>query len=153
MNILRLHKSHIEKIVELSCEFDEYIQSLSSVQRSSFDREKKRKQILENAFWKKKVFSGYVGKIGKDIVGFVFYHYGFDPDEMEWKVIYMFELFVSEQARGKWAGKALIEKLQSHPDSLGLYFGVWKKNLPTIWFYQKLGADWIENVPFMKLMK
>ena len=99
MNILRLHKSHIEKIVELSCEFDEYIQSLSSVQRSSFDREKKRKQILENAFWKKKVFSGYVAKIGKDIVGFVFYHYGFDPDEMEWKVIYMFELFVSEQGK------------------------------------------------------
>lgn len=153
IQILPLRKSHIDSIIELNVEFDTYLSSLSNTKTNVLDVKKKRIQILENAFGKRKIFSGYVAKVSWEIVGFTFYHYGFDPDEMEGKVIYMFELFVSEKARGKWVWKALIEKLQSHEDSLGLYFAVWKKNPYAIEFYQKLGANWVEDVPFMKLMK
>lgn len=153
MKVVSLRKSHIDLLVELASEFEDYIQSLSSVERESFDIEWKKRQLLKYAFWKDKIFSGYVAKSWKEIVGFTLYHYGFDPDEMQGKVIYMFELFVSEQSRWKWAWRALIQKLQSHEDSLGLYFWVWKKNLPTIEFYKKMWADWIEDVPFMKLLK
>jgi GNAT superfamily N-acetyltransferase len=153
MQILSLSKSHIDGLVQLESEFEDYIQSLSSVERDNFDREAKKQQLLKYAFWKDKIFSGYVAKIWKNIVWYVLYHYGFDPDEMQGKIIYMTNLFVTEKVRWKWVGKALIAKLQSHPDSIGIYFWVWKKNIPTIWFYQKLGADWIEDVPFMKLMK
>lgn len=34
-----------------------------------------------------------------EIVGYALYHYGFDPDEMQGKVIYLIDLFVSEKAR------------------------------------------------------
>lgn len=153
LEIIPLQKKHLDRLVELAWEFDDYITSLSSGERVPFDRESKKQQFLTYAFWKDKVFSGYVAKIDWEIIGFTLYHYWFDPDDMQGKVIYMIELFVTEKFRWMWAARALIAKLQSHPDSIGLYFWVWKKNIPTIQFYQKLGADWIEDVPFMKLMK
>ncbi len=151
--IIPLRKSHINSIIELNIEFESYLNSLSRSNRDTFDGEKKRAQILEYAFWNKKLFSGYVARIWKKIVGYAFYHSGFDPDEMQGKVIYLIDLYVRGQARGKWVGKALIEKLQDDKDSLGLYFAVWKKNPTAIEFYKRLGADWEEEVPFMKLMK
>lgn len=153
MQILHFRKAHIDEILFLNQEFEKYLDALSSAPRRPFDINKKRQQLLEHAFWKKKCYSGYIAKIDNEIVWFTFYHYGFDPDEMDGKVIYMIELFVSEKARGKWVGRALIEKLQSHPDSLWIYFWVWKKNLSAIEFYKKLGAEWEEDVPFMKLLK
>jgi GNAT superfamily N-acetyltransferase len=153
MKILSLRKSHINSVIELNIEFEDYLQSLSSWPRELFDIEKKRQQLLEHAFWKKRSYFGYVAKIDNEIVGYALYHYGFDPDELQGKVIYLIDLFISELARGHWVWKALVEKLQSHEDSIGLYFWVWRKNLGAIEFYKKMGADWIEDVPFMKLMK
>ena len=153
MQILHFRKSHIDSILRLNLEFERYLDSLSSSPRRPFDVEKKRKQLLKYAFWKNKSFSGYVAKIENEIVGFTFYHYGFDPDEMQGKVIHLIDFFVSEKARGKWVGRALIEKLQSHEDSIGLYFWVWRKNLGAIEFYKKMWAEWCDDVPFMKLLK
>jgi ribosomal protein S18 acetylase RimI-like enzyme len=153
MQIFRLHPSHIEWILNLNLEFERYLQSLSSWPRAEFDVEKKREQLIYHAFWKKKSYSGYVAKIDSEIVGYAFYHYGFDPDEMQGKVIHLIDFFVSEKARRKWVGRALIEKLQSHEDSLGLYFWVWKKNVGAIKFYQSLWSERCDDVPFMKLLK
>lgn len=153
MQILHFHKSHINSIIDLNLEFEKYLDTLSSSPRRPFDIEKKRIQLLKHAFGKKRSYSGYVAKIWKEIVWFTFYHYGFDPDEMDGKVIYMIELFVSEWARGKWVGRALISKLQSHEDSIWLYFWVWKKNISAVDFYRKIWADWVDDVPFMKLLK
>lgn len=153
MHIIPLRRSHLESILALQLEFEDYLQSLSSEKRPDFDIEKKRNMLLENAFGKKKNFSGYIARIENEIVGYVFYHYGFDPDEMQGKILYVIDLFVSEKAHGQWVGRTLISKLQSHPDSLGLYFAVWTKNTFAIEFYKKLGARLCDDVPFMKLMK
>lgn len=153
MKILRFQKSHLEKVLDLSEEFWVYLQWLSHIDHWVHDRESQKRRFLQYAFWSKKAFSGYIVKIDTEIVGYGLYHYGFDPDEMQGKVIYLIDLFVSEKARWKWVWKALIEKLQSHEDSLGIYFWVWKKNQKGIGFYKKMGADWVEDVPFMKLMK
>lgn len=153
VKIIKFRPYHIDGVMQLNLEFEEYLASLSIYPRPGYDSNEERKQILKYAFWDEKAFSGYVAKIGEEIVGLAFYHYGFDPDEFRWKVIYLISLFVSEKARGKWVGRALIEKLQSHEDSLWLYFWVWKKNLPAIEFYKKMWADWVEDVPFMKLLK
>ena len=153
MQILHFRPSHIDAVIELMQEFDVYLQSLSSVKREDFDIELQKVKLTKYGFWKDKSFSGYVAEIDNRIIGYALYHYGFDPDEMQGKIIHLIDFFVSECARGQWVGRALIEKLQSHEDSLGLYFWVWMKNAWAIEFYKKLGADWIEDVPFMKLMK
>jgi ribosomal protein S18 acetylase RimI-like enzyme len=31
-----------------------------------------------------------------------------------------------------------------------VYFGVWLKNKAAIKFYEKLGAEWVDEVPFMR---
>ena len=101
VRIYSLRRSHLDGILELQLEFEQCLQSLSSEKRSDFDIEKKRKILLENAFGKKKNFSGYVAKIDSKIVGYILYHSGFDPDEMRGKIIYVIDLFVSEKARGQ----------------------------------------------------
>lgn len=152
MKIIKFLPRHIESVIELSREFDAYLWTLSTSPRIDFSTSKMRSIFENEVFGKKKILSGYIAKIDGEIVGYVLYHSGFDPDEMQWKIIYIVDLFVSEKARRQWVWKSLIEKLQSHPDSLGLYFGVWKKNTWAIDFYKNIGADWIEDVPFMKLM-
>lgn len=153
MQILPFQLSHLESVLDLSLEFWEYLSSIAKQDTGIHDRESQRNRYLQYAFSEEKSFSGYVATVENEILGYAMYHYGFDPDEMQWKVIYLIDLFVSEKARGKWVGRALIEKLQSHEDSLGVYFWVWKKNIPAIEFYKKMWADWVEDVPFMRLMK
>ena len=153
MQILHFRKSHIDAVVELNREFEQYIADLSSGPRDSFDAHENKQKILRYCFWKEKLLSGYVAKMDGKIVGFVLYQYGIDPDEFRGKIIHMVDLFVTSNYRGKWVGRALMEKLQSHEDSLGLYFAVWKKNLSTIEFYKSIGAAWIDDVPYMKLLK
>jgi GNAT superfamily N-acetyltransferase len=108
---------------------------------------------LKYAFWKEKSFSGYIVKNWDEIIAFALYHYGFDPYSFRWKCIYLISFFVSQKTRWQWVGTSLLEKLQSHDDSVWLFFPVWIRNKWAIEFYQKLGADWIEDVPYMKLMK
>lgn len=153
MHILPLNISHLDSILDLYWEFGGYLNSIAKQDTGIHDRESQKNRYLHYAFSKNPSFTGYVAKLDGAIVGYAMYHYGFDPDEMQWKVIYLIDFFVSEKARGHWVGRALIEKLQSHEDSLWLYFWVWKKNISAIGFYKKMWADWIEDVPFMKLMK
>ncbi len=153
MKILPFSPSHIDAVIELMREFNHYLQSLSSIDRDDFDEVKQREKLLRYWFWEEKSFSWYVAAIDNEIVGYALYHYGFDPDEMQWRVIHLIDFFVSERARRKWVWKALIEKLQSHTDSIGLYFWVWRKNLSAIEFYKKMWAEWCEDVPYMKLLK
>ena len=153
MQILHFRKSHIDAVVQLMREFDEYLQSLSSGKREDFDEEKQKEKLLKYGFGKEKSFSGYITKIDNKIVWYALYHYGFDPDEMQGKVIHLIDFFVSERTRGKWVGRTLIEKLQSHEDSIWLYFWVWKENIWAIEFYKKMWAEWCEDVPYMKLLK
>ncbi len=153
IKILSLRKTHIDHVVELVWEFEKYLESLSSGLRDTFYAHASKQKILRYWFGKEKSFSWYIAEIDGSIVGYAFYHYGFDPDEMQGKVIHLIDFFVSEKARGKWVGRALIKKLQSHEDSLWLYFWVWKKNRGAIEFYKKMWAKWCEDVPFMKLMK
>ena len=67
VKIASLRRSHLESILGLQLEFEQYLQSLSSGKRPDFDIEKKRNTLLEHAFGKKKNFSGYVAKIDGEI--------------------------------------------------------------------------------------
>jgi Acetyltransferase (GNAT) family len=101
MQVVPLNISHIDSILKLNLEFEQYLDSLSSVPRRPFDIEKKREQLLNHAFSEQKSYEGYIAQIDEEVIGFALYHYGFDPDEADGKVIYMFDLFVSEKVRGK----------------------------------------------------
>jgi hypothetical protein len=50
MNILSLRKSHIDAVVELSREFEEYLGSISDEPREDFDIKKEGEFLLKYAF-------------------------------------------------------------------------------------------------------
>lgn len=152
MQIISFSEKYIDEVVSLMKEFDNYLTSLGD-DRWDFSFENTKKKILKFAFGNEKSFDGYIAKLDDKIVGYALYHYGFDPDEMQGKVIYLIDFFVSKEARGRGIGKALIQKLQSHSDSLGLYFCVWRKNQQAIEFYQKIGAEFCNSTPYMRLLK
>lgn len=108
MQILSFRKSHIDAIVDLSREFDNYLQSLSSEKRDDFDTVGKKETLLKYGFWKEQSFSWYVAEVDGVVVWYALYHYGFDPDEMQGRIIHLVDFFISEKARGKWVGRALI---------------------------------------------
>jgi hypothetical protein len=68
MKILHLRKSHIDAIVTLNEEFNEYLGSLSSIPRDKFDAVKNKKNLLRYGFGKEKSFSGYVVKMDGEII-------------------------------------------------------------------------------------
>lgn len=57
MQILSLRKSHIDGLVQLESEFDDYLQSLSSVKRDDFDATEKKSTLLRYGFGEEKSFS------------------------------------------------------------------------------------------------
>jgi hypothetical protein len=83
MQINHFRKSHIDAIVELTQEFDEYLSKLSEFPRDPFDTLMTKEKLLRYGFGREKSFSGYVAKLDGKIVGYALYHYGFDPDEMQ----------------------------------------------------------------------
>jgi hypothetical protein len=50
IKIISLRRSHIDYVVQLESEFEDYIQSLSSLERDIFDKKAKRGQLLKYAF-------------------------------------------------------------------------------------------------------
>ena len=152
MQIIPFSSKYIDEVVYLMKEFDEYLVSLGD-ERWGFSFEKTKEKILKFGFGEEKSFDGYLAIIDDKIVGYALYHYGFDLDEMRGKIIYLIDFFVSNSARGQWVGTQLIQKLQSHSDSLGLYFCVWRKNEKAIQFYQKLWAERCNSVSYMRLLK
>ncbi len=102
-------------------------------------------------FWKEKLFSWYVAKNKGEILWYALYHYWFDPDEMNWKVIHLVDFFVSAKARRMWIGTKLFEKLKSENWIIAIYFWVWLKNEKAIHFYKKIWADWVDDCPYMRM--
>ena len=49
MQILPFSTSHIDAVVELTREFDEYLQSLSNIKREEFDTERQRAKFIK--YW------------------------------------------------------------------------------------------------------
>ena len=102
---------------------------------------------LKNPF-----FLGFVAKKNGTAIGYIFYHYGYDPDEMEGRVIYIIDLFVTGKERSHGVGRLLMKNVAKECKRIGgisIYFGVWLKNKEAASFYRKLRAEFADELPFM----
>ena len=55
------------------------------------------------------------------------YHTGYDPDEMQGRVLYIIDLFVTDRARGLGVGSRLMKAVAVECRKIGgidIYFGV-----------------------------
>ncbi len=151
IKIVRPKRTDAKDIFRLQKEFDAYLQSLTKKKRKDHAL-KREKAFMRYGFGKNRLFYTLIAKKNRVAVGYICYHLGYDPDEMQGPVIHVIDIFVSSSARGHGIGKSLMKAVAEvckRKGGFALYFAVWNKNKSAIKFYKKLGADWEREVPFM----
>jgi ribosomal protein S18 acetylase RimI-like enzyme len=87
------------------------------------------------------------------VIGYLLYHFGYDSDAAALN-LHIADLYVDSGARRRGAGRALMAAAASIAREAGARELVWSvyhaNNLATT-FYEKLGAQRITEVFFMKL--
>ena len=147
-----IRKIDINDLLRLETDFEAYLKQLSKKPRKPFSLKRQAERILKDGFGKNRAFQGFIARKGNEAVGYILYHTGYDPDEMQGRVLYIIDLFVTDRARGLGVGSRLMKAVAAECRKIGgidIYFGVWLKNKSAIKFYKKLGADWAKEVPFM----
>ena len=146
-------KMDVPAVEKLRDEFEVYLQELSNKPREKQLKKERKARLLRDGFGKNRAFYGFVAKYGDRALGYAFYHFGYDPEEMQGRVIYVVDLFVTKKARGLGIGRQLMSRIADICKENGgkaVYFAAWRRNKTAIRFYKGLGADWIKDVPFMR---
>lgn len=107
-------------------------------------------EFIDAGFGEKPVWKAYVAEADGFIVGFAIYYIRYST----WKGcrMYLEDLIVTEDWRGKGIGKLLFDKMIEEARDLGLNGMTWQVldwNEPAIGFYKKyeaaIGAGWLNG--------
>jgi GNAT superfamily N-acetyltransferase len=135
VNIRVAHKQDCPRLLELITELAIYEKAPDEVTVSL--------QEFEDAgFGKKPVWKAFVAEIDGLVIGFALYYIRYST----WKGsrLYLEDLIVTEQYRGKRIGKLLFERIITEAREIGLSGMVWQVldwNEPAINFYNKYKAN------------
>ncbi len=152
ISITPVKKRDIQDIVRLQKEFESYLQGLSGKPRKKFSAKATTTRLLKDGFGKERAFQGFIAKKENKPLGYILFHPGYDPDEMRGRVVYVIDIFITKNARGLGIGSLLMKKVAEvcrKNEGTEVYFGVWIKNKKAIKFYEKLGAKFARELPFM----
>jgi ribosomal protein S18 acetylase RimI-like enzyme len=108
---------------------------------------------LRDAFGTKPGFAGLVAEDQGKVIGYLLYHFGYDSDRAA-RNMHVVDLYVDRAARNQGVGKALMARAAGIARETGadeMIWSVYQSNTIAATFYQKLGAQRITNVFFMKL--
>jgi GNAT superfamily N-acetyltransferase len=99
-------------------------------------------EFIEAGFGEKPVWKAFVAEVDGEIVGFAVYYIRYST----WKGsrLYLEDLIVTEEYRGKGVGKLLFNRLIQEAKELGFSGMVWQVldwNEPAIKFYNKYEAN------------
>jgi ribosomal protein S18 acetylase RimI-like enzyme len=138
-----------ESIGKLAKEFIDYLRSLGDEAEQKFDA----KVYLHDEFGANPAFSGIVGEQAREISGYLLYHFGYDADHAA-RTLHVVDLYVSEKHRRQGIGRALMKEAGEICRAAGgaqLFWAVYEPNKKAIYFYERLGARFTQNMLYMKL--
>ncbi len=138
-----------QNIGRLARQFAEYLRSLGDQTEFKMNAE----AYLRDGFGKRPAFSGLVAEDGGKVIGYLLYHLGYDSDAAT-RVLHVVDLYVERDARRQGAGRALMEaaaKIATEAGAEELVWSVYNLNELAASFYEKLGAERITEVFFMRL--
>jgi GNAT superfamily N-acetyltransferase len=125
------------------------IKGLADYERLSDEVEATLALIRRHGFGRRRYFETLLCFDGKRAVGFALYFFTFSTF-LARPTLYLEDLFVTPDARGRGAGKALLAALARIAERRGcgrMEWAVLDWNTPAIGFYERLGArlrkDWI----------
>jgi GNAT superfamily N-acetyltransferase len=106
---------------------------------------------LRDGFGPSPAFAGIVAESGDAILGYLLYHPGYDTDLAE-RVLWVVDLYVSEDSRLQGVGRALMERAASVCRAQGgkaLIWSVYPPNQIAARFYERLGAQYVTGLSYM----
>ena len=108
ISVKRAARKDIRDIAQLEMEFDEYLQEIAAkarlLKRKTVSLEQCAQRLSKDWFRKGEPFQGFIARREGRAQGYLLYHFGYDPEEMEGKVVYVVDFFVKKLARrsGEW---------------------------------------------------
>ena len=138
-----------EDIGRLARQFAEYLRSLGDQTEFKMSAE----AYLRDGFGRQPAFSGFVAEDAGKVIGYLLYHLGYDSDAAA-RILHVVDLYVERSNRRHGAGHALMEAAAEIAIEAGaeeLIWSVYNLNSLAASFYQKLGAERITEVFFMKM--
>ncbi|HWD89187.1 MAG TPA: GNAT family N-acetyltransferase [Mucilaginibacter sp.] len=128
----------------------ELVQELALFEREPQEVTVTLEEFIDAGFGSKPVWKAYIVEVDDFIVGFAIYYIRYST----WKGcrLYLEDLIVTEEWRGKGIGKLLFEKMIEEAHELGLNGMTWQVldwNEPAIKFYEKyeasIGSGWLNG--------
>jgi ribosomal protein S18 acetylase RimI-like enzyme len=133
----------------LAQQFAGYLRSLGDQSDFNLTAE----TYLRDGFGTHPAFSGIVAGDNGIVVGYLLYHFGYDSDAAA-KNLHIADLYVETAARRRGIGRALVARATAIAREAGareLVWSVYHANRIAASFYERLGAQPVSDVFFMKL--
>ena len=133
----------------LAKQFADYLHILGDQTQFKLNAE----AYLRDGFGLKPAFMGLVAEEGRQVIGYLLYHFGYDSDGALAN-LHVVDLYVDFQSRKKGVGTALMRaaaKIAREAGSREMVWSVYRANDLASAFYGKLGARRVTEVFFMTL--
>ena len=108
---------------------------------------------LRDGFGEQPAFAGLGAVWNGNLVGYLLYTFGYDPDRAI-RYLFILDLLVDQGVRNQGNGKALMRTAASVCQEAGgreLFWAVYAKNTLAQAFYKRLGAEAVTDLQFMCL--
>ena len=139
----------VTAIGQLTNQFVQYLRDLGDTSDLNMTTE----VILRDGFGEQPAFSGLVAEQNNVVVGYLFYHFGYDVDNAA-RNLHVLDLYMDQNFRGQGIGKALMKtaaKLCREVGGTELFWAVYNKNKLAMSFYEAIGARYTKDLLFMKI--
>ncbi len=137
-----------EAIGELARQFAVYLRLLGDTTNFQFDAG----TYLRDGFGPNPALSGLVVEIDGQVIGYLLYYFGYDVDRAI-KLLHIADLYVHERARINGVGRALMREAANICRQKGgteLEWAVFASNKLAAEFYERLGAEYIDDMKYMR---
>jgi GNAT superfamily N-acetyltransferase len=102
------------------------------------------KALLRDGFGRKRAIWGLIAEVDGKAAGYSLYHDGYETDQGS-RIIYMTDLYLRPEYRGKGLGRKLIEAVKSAAKKRGakkMFWTVYPPNQDARKFYSHIGASY-----------
>jgi ribosomal protein S18 acetylase RimI-like enzyme len=133
----------------LARQFADYLRELGDITEFKLTAE----AYLRYGFGTVPAFAGLVAEEQTKVVGYLLYHFGYDSDAAI-RNMHIVDLYVEKAARNRGVGRALMVQAAAVGREAGakeLIWSVYCRNALAAAFYEKLGAQRINDLFFMRL--
>lgn len=142
-------RADIPAMAALIAEFANYMRELGDTSDFRFDAD----SLERDGFGEQPAFEGLVAEVSGIVVGYLLHHPGYDTDAA-CRLLFVADLFVTQSARGRGAGAALMRAARALATTRGakqLVWTVYRRNVTARRFYEQLGARYADDLALMSV--